>query len=124
MNDLIMDKHILVVEDEVMILMMIEEVLANLGYTAVHSASTVDQALMLIEAHRIDAATLDVNLDGIVSYPVADALDSRGVPFAFLTGYGSRGLRKDYLLRPTLKKPFRRQALDQMLKGLLSGQAI
>lgn len=68
MSDILLGKHILVVEDEMMILMMIEDMLADLGCTAVHSASTVDQALALIKAHHIDAATLDVNLRGTDSY--------------------------------------------------------
>lgn len=124
MNDLLLGKHILVVEDEMMILMMIEDILADMGCTAVHSASTVDQALALIETHRIDAATLDVNLHGADSYPIADVLGARGVPFAFITGYGSYGLRTDYHLHPTLRKPFHRQELDEMLERLLSGQTV
>lgn len=124
MNGSLLGKHILVVEDEMMILMMIEDMLADLGCAAVHSASTVDQALALIEAHHIDAATLDVNLHGADSYPIADVLGARNVPFAFVTGYGSYGLRKGYHLHSTLKKPFRRQELEDMLKHLLSEQVV
>lgn len=124
MNDSFHGKHILVVEDEMMILMMIEDMLTDFGYRVVYSASTVDQALALIEAHHIDAATLDVNLHGVDSYSIADVLDARNVPFAFVTGYGSYGLRKDYHLRPTLKKPFLRQDLEGMLERLLSEPAV
>ena len=63
--------RILVVEDEMMILMMMEEMLADLG-ASVTAATTVKQALAGIEAHAFDAATLDLNLDGNESYPVAD----------------------------------------------------
>ena len=44
-------------------------------------AARVDQALAMIKAEAIDAAVLDVNLNGQTSYPVADALATRGVPF-------------------------------------------
>lgn len=119
MNNFLRDKHILVVEDEMMVLIMIEDMLAELGCTTVLSASTVEQALEWIDTQRIDAATLDVNLHGKDSYPIADALIARGVPFVFVTGYGRQGLRKDYHAYPTLKKPFRTEEFTEMLRGLL-----
>ncbi len=89
-----------------MILMIIEDMLNNLGCASVTVAATVDQAIAHVDAKVFDAALLDVNLNGINSYPVADALAARGVPFVFSTGYSVNGLREDYRDRPVLTKPY------------------
>jgi CheY-like chemotaxis protein len=111
-------RRILIVEDEMMILMMIEDMLADAG-CATASAATADQALALIDTQVFDAATLDVNLNGNASYAVADALSKRAVPFVFSTGYGD-ALPKGYRNRPVLKKPFRHQDLIAIFASLLS----
>ena len=111
MDKLLSGRKVLVVEDEMMILMMIEDMLAEMGCTSVITAASVDQALGLIHAQQFNAATLDVNLNGTKSYAVADALATRGVPFVFTTGYGDLCVKDGYGNRPILKKPFRYQDL-------------
>jgi hypothetical protein len=71
------------------------------------------------DLHRFDVATLDVNLGGTSSYPVADALAARAVPFVFSTGYGAHSLREGYRERPILKKPFAYEDLSRALRHLL-----
>jgi hypothetical protein len=63
---------------------------------------------------------LDVNLNGTKSYPVADALAARGVPFLFSTGYSDHAMKEPYRNRPVLKKPFRPQELMDTFARLLS----
>ena len=111
-------RRILVVEDEMMILLMMEEMLADLG-ASVTAAATVKQALAGIDATVFDAATLDLNLDGNESYPVADMLLARGVPFVFSTGYSHQSLRDGYRDHPILRKPFKdRDLLDTVTRLL------
>jgi CheY-like chemotaxis protein len=117
-------RRVLVVEDEMMILMIIEDMLADLGCESVTAAATVDQALALMDARVFDAAMLDVNLNGHKSYPVADALAARGVPFVFSTGYSDHGMREDYRDQPMLKKPFKYEELAEMLTRLVSGDLV
>jgi CheY-like chemotaxis protein len=112
-------RHILVVEDEMMLFMMMEEMLTDLG-ASVTAAATVRQALAEIDAQEFDAATLDLNLDGDESYPVADILAARGVPFAFSTGYSQKSLREDYRDRPLLRKPFKERDLVDTVTRLLA----
>ena len=118
MDKLLSGRRILVVEDEMLILLNVEDMLADLGCESVIAAATVEQALASIEAQAFDAAILDVNLDGRKSYEVADALAMRGVPFVFSTGYGSR-LNDGYLDRPVLGKPYRTAELVEVLTRLL-----
>ena len=113
-------QRILVVEDEMLVLMETENMLADLGCDAVVAAATNEQAIALIEAQHFDAALLDLNLNGVRSYPVADLLAARGVPFAFATGYGRAGLRDGDRERPLLVKPYECAALGKLLTSLLS----
>ena len=63
-------------------------------------------------------AVLDISLDGQRSYPVADALEARGVPFAFLTGYGRDSLPSRYRFHTMLQKPFEQFELGDVLARL------
>ncbi len=103
-----------------LVLMNIEDMLVDLGCDSVTAAATVDQAVALIEARVFDAALLDMNLNGIKSFPVADKLAARGVPFVFSTGYSAQDMRDGYRERPLLKKPIRYQELIEVFTRLLS----
>jgi CheY-like chemotaxis protein len=113
------DRRILVVEDEMLIAMMIEGMLNDLGCKSVATAATVDQAVTLIEGQDFDAAMLDVNLKGSNSYPVADVLAARGVPYFFSTG-NSGNMADGYGDRAVLRKPFMSRDLATMFRELLS----
>ena len=80
----------------------------------------MDDALALIESRDMDLAILDVNLNGTESYPVADALAARGVPFMFATGYGGEGLRESYRHVPVMRKPFQQRDVEELLSQALS----
>jgi CheY-like chemotaxis protein len=60
-----------------LVLMMIEDMLADLGCGSVITAATVYKALALIDAQFFDAAMLDMNLNGNKSHSVAEALAAR-----------------------------------------------
>lgn len=122
MADLLSDRRVLVVEDEMMVLMSIENMLAELGCRSVTAAATVTDALALIGSQVFDLAMLDLNLGGTRSYPVADALAARGVPFLFSTGYADKDTRTDYPDRPVLNKPYPFRKLSAALATLLGGR--
>jgi CheY-like chemotaxis protein len=115
-------KRILVVEDELMIRMLLEDMLGELGYTVAAEAARIDEALEAARTVDFDVAILDVNLNGEPISPVADALVARGTPFVFATGYGERGLPEPYRDRPTLKKPFQLDGLERMLLSALESR--
>jgi CheY-like chemotaxis protein len=119
MDNLLSGRRVLVLEDEMLVLMNIEDMLTDLGCEAVSAAATVTQALALIDAQAFDAALVDVNLNGISSYPVADVLAAHGVPFVFSTGYSGQSLEDGYGDRPVLRKPYRKADLAEVLTRLL-----
>ena len=99
-------KRVLVVEDETLISMLFEDILADLGCEIVGPAMNIRQATDLATSADIDVAVLDVNLGGDPIFPVAEILDGRGVPLVFSSGYGAHGLPDQWQARPTLPKPF------------------
>lgn len=101
-----------------LVLIMIEDMLADLGCESVTSAATVDKALALIHVQVFDVALLDVNLNGNDSQPVAEALSARGVPFVYSTGNTGESSRDGYSDRPVLKKPFKYEELAAILSRL------
>jgi CheY-like chemotaxis protein len=113
-------RRVLVVEDEFMIRMLLEDMLAELGYTIALTAAHLDEALRAAQNADFDVAVLDVNLNGMPISPVADALVLRGMPFVFATGYGEAGLPDVYRDRPALKKPFQLDKLEEALQRALA----
>ena len=87
MNNLFSGRSVLLVEDEPIVAWLLKDMLVDLGLVVVGPAASVNQALAMIDAESIDMAVLDVNLKGQMSYPIADVLVDRGVPFVFSTGY-------------------------------------
>jgi CheY-like chemotaxis protein len=117
-DKLLSGRRILVVEDEILVLIMIEDMLADLGCKSVTSAATIDKALALMNAQVFDAAMLDVNLNGDDSHPVAEALSACGVPFIYSTGNTGPSLRDGCSDRPVLKKPFKFEELVAIFSRL------
>jgi CheY-like chemotaxis protein len=111
--------RILIVEDEMLVAMNIEDMLLDLGHEVAGLASRLAPALALAAEAEIDAAVLDVNLAGEHSFPVADLLDKRGIPFLFATGYGLGGIEERYRGRTVLQKPFRLADLGAALVSAL-----
>jgi CheY-like chemotaxis protein len=112
-------RKVLVVEDEMMISMLIEDMLDELGCRLVGPATKVQRALELIGKETIEVALLDVNLNGEATYVVADELQRRRVPFVFATGYGAAGVPKEHGARPILQKPFQKIDLQTALTKAL-----
>jgi DNA-binding response OmpR family regulator len=111
--------RILIVEDEPLIAMMLEDFLEMLGKQMAGTADNVADALALVEAGGIDAAILDVNLrGGEKSWPIADALAAKGVPFVLATGGSQDSIVEAYRGRPTLPKPFTMDAVAKLLDSL------
>lgn len=103
--------RILVVEDEFLIALDISGVLEQAGLAVVGPAGTVGDALTALEQEEVHGALLDAHLGGEPVEPVADALKARGIPFAFVSGYGREQLPASHRSAPLVKKPFTGQDL-------------
>jgi CheY-like chemotaxis protein len=98
---------ILVFEDEMLIAMLVEEMLQDLGCRFVGPVSTLENALARISRDHLDGALLDANLRCESSSPAADELLGLHVPFLLVTGYGPRADDPPALKdAPRHRKPF------------------
>ena len=111
-------RRVLVVEDEPIVAMLLEDLLADFGCRTVASVGTAGEAEHLARDIVIDFALLDVNLGGEMSFGVADELNKRGKPFAFLTGYGVQGVRPDLRETPIVHKPINPSLLQDAIRTL------
>jgi CheY-like chemotaxis protein len=107
--------RVLLVEDEAIIVILMEDLLEEFGCEVVATAAELDDAVAAARSGQFDLAFLDVNLRGVPVYPVAEVLRARGIPFAFVTGYGSSGVDAAHLEAPILQKPFQARDLDAVL---------
>ena len=112
--------RVLVVEDEGLVAMLLEDMLAELGHEVVATVSRVDRAAQTIADTAFDFAVLDVNINGESTYPLADQLKRRGIPFIFATGYGRSGLHETWRSAPVLQKPFQARDLDRLMREVLT----
>jgi two-component SAPR family response regulator len=103
--------NVLLIEDESMVAMMIEEVLSELGLRVIGPYATVPEALRAASEISVDAAVLDINLDGQLIFPVVDILLEKRVPVAFISGYEVESLDVRYAHIPFVQKPIDRRIL-------------
>ena len=108
-------KQVLIVEDEVLLSMHLEDLLTDIGHEVVAQATRIDDAMRLAREIDIDFAILDINVAGTKSFPVANILRQRGIPFAFATGYGAEGFLDGYREELALRKPYSKEDLEQTL---------
>jgi CheY-like chemotaxis protein len=109
--------RILIVEDEPLIAMMLEDFLDALGKQPVETCDSVQSALAVIAQQPIDAAILDINLSGgEKSWPVADALAAKGIPFVLSSGGDE--VADGHAERPRLDKPYTMDGVENALAAL------
>lgn len=112
--------RVLIIEDESLVSMFIEDTLADIGCTVVGVAAELEEALSKISALSFDVAVVDLNLNGTRTYPAAEALAHRRVPFVFSTGYGATGIPDAFRNVPIIQKPFQERDLQGALTKALS----
>jgi two-component system, chemotaxis family, sensor kinase Cph1 len=114
--------RILIVEDSFFVILELEVVCENLGWEIVGPATRLSEGIALAENETFDIALLDVNLNGDMSWAIADVLLARGIPFAFGTGYNHANVLPSHLAKKQIfSKPYR---IEQLEKGLHAMMAL
>lgn len=116
------NRRILVVEDEFLIATVLCDMLEDAAATVVGPAVNLGDALRLVQDQGIEAAILDMNLNGEWSDPVAEELTRRGIPFVFTTGYGANERTERFGVR-TVAKPYSWEEVEGQLAQALLDQA-
>jgi CheY-like chemotaxis protein len=107
--------RVLLIEDEALVMMLLEDTLAELGCEVIGRASWSQEAMEKAESLAFDVAILDVNLNGHQTLDIADRLVERGIPFVFATGYGASSFLARFKTIPILQKPFLHGDLEAAL---------
>jgi CheY-like chemotaxis protein len=102
---------VMIAEDEFLVALVLEEDLRANGHAVLGPYATVEEAERAARCEDIDVAVLDINMAGTMAYPVADALRQRGIPYIFLSGYGSSALPEPHQTASCLTKPYELTAL-------------
>ncbi|MBU2580357.1 MAG: response regulator [Alphaproteobacteria bacterium] len=115
-------RHVLLVEDDTIIAMDIEALVTELGAERVTIAARVRDALDALSeifGSPPSLAVLDVKLEGETSFPIADQLNERQIPFVFATGYSHQGdFPERFRSIPCVTKPFTSETLKKVICGL------
>ena len=109
-------RRVLIVEDEAMIAALIETILGEAGYSIVGPVATLERALATIERERLDAALLDIRINGHDAYAVADILMKRRIPFVFVSGFTRKQMPAAYRHCAYIAKPFAPDAILALLE--------
>lgn len=117
------NRRILVVEDEFLIATVLCDQLQDADAVVVGPAITVRQAMQYIEDHEIEAAILDMNLNGQWSDPIAEELKARKIPFVFTTGYGTNEHTQRYGMRVVAKPYSWEEVEEQLAQAMLERDA-
>jgi CheY-like chemotaxis protein len=107
--------RVLLVEDEVMIRMMVADMVAELGHAVAAEAGDVGRAAELAQTGLFDLTILDVNLNGKMSFPVADIIMQRRIPLIFASSYALSNIPAAFATAPKLQKPFQIQTLAKAI---------
>lgn len=118
-----MSLRVLIVEDEMTVALLLEEMVEDLGHEVAGLAMRLPQAEHLARTRTLDIAILDVNLDGHMSYPIAEILRERGVPYLFATGYGSGGIEPRYRGSVIIKKPYDLDEVREAIENCVRRQS-
>lgn len=113
-------RRVLIVEDEPLIAMLVQEWLEELNCTTIGPAASVSGALELIAGVVVNGAVLDVSLGKEESFPIADELKKRGVPFVFATGHGVDSLESRFAGAQVLAKPFEYELFCDVVGKMLT----
>ncbi|WP_188262900.1 response regulator [Azospirillum tabaci] len=118
--------RILVVEDRGLIAGKIVRALEAAGCVLLGPAATLEAGFALLAGagDRPDAAVLDIDLRGELVYPLAEALQARGVPLLFVTGFAANAIPDPWRAVHRIDKPFRDTALLTGLRAALSGRPV
>ena len=109
--------RIFLVEDSFLLVMTLQEMLDELGWVVVGPANRKSDALSMAATETFDAALLDVNLDGEMSWDVAAILEKRGIPYVFSTGYDVSTVLPAALAGSTvIAKPYHARDVEQHLR--------
>jgi two-component SAPR family response regulator len=116
-------KQVMIVEDEMLVALDLQESIKALGYAVVGPYGRLSEAIEGAATQPIDFAILDLNLNGEMTYDLAEQLEQRGIPIVFTTGYESDAIKSRLTNCRVLNKPVVKDALESVLREHFAPEA-
>jgi DNA-binding NtrC family response regulator len=117
-------RRILVAEDEALIALELETVLADFGCDVVGPLASVDEVLENAQRGSFDGALLDVNLRGRQIFEILPALQELGLRFIITSGYDDVTLfPAPFRAMPRVTKPFDQRSLRRICETVFAAPA-
>jgi len=114
-------RTVLLVEDDPLVAMDVERVLAGAGYRVIGPAGNCAEALSILRESEPDLTILDLNLHGEMAFAVFDQLDAAGRSFIILSGHSRQVVPPRHARRPFLQKPCDEGALLRTVDAVIGG---
>ena len=114
---------VLLVEDEATIRMAVADMLRAMGHSIAAEAGHIREAMAHARSGEFDLAVLALNIGGQMTFPMADLIQTRGLPIIFTAGYGQGVSPKRFQNCPVLRKPFSSEALSIAINQLRTAPA-
>jgi len=114
----------MIVEDEALLALSLEDMLADLGHRVIALTVDVSSSLDAIEREQshLEGVLLDTNLGGESALPIAEALNAKGIPYLLCSGYGEKDLEALGFTASFLRKPYdQRQLLEALNRTFAKG---
>lgn len=124
-SDAVETIRVLVVEDNFVVADALRYLIDGYGGFETTTAPTLERAFAVLHEGAVDAAVLDINLNGISVVPFAEHLHATGVPFVFLTGYDDDELLPEPLRAyPRFRKPVDADPFIDSLRGVAARRGV
>ncbi|MGE4217860.1 MAG: response regulator [Alphaproteobacteria bacterium] len=108
------------VEDDLLVADLVADMLEELDYIPVGPAPSLERAYELLEHEALDGAILDLNLNGVPVFPLAERCLALNIPVVLATGYADKSIMPESCRDlPSLEKPFHFETLRATLQTAL-----
>ena len=112
---------VIIVEDNMLVADSVRMLLETLDSNVAGMAGTVERGIDLVESNEFDVALLDIDLRGRSVLPVVRAVQKKGKPFLFISGYGDETILPEELRSATrLNKPLDAEGLVAAIREVLA----
>jgi CheY-like chemotaxis protein len=114
-------RRVLLVEDETLVAFLFQDMLEEQGCVVVGPATSLREALELVETDPPpDAAVMDLNLRGELSWPAIEVLARRGMPFVITSGYVGLDPGREATAAAVIAKPVSAERLVEAVAHAVS----
>jgi DNA-binding NtrC family response regulator len=119
-TDDLTDRFVLIVEDESIAAIDIASIISMAGGRVIGPFQSVSQGFGFRRFKHIDAALLDIKLNGELVFTLADALAERGIPIIFLSAHSPDTAPPQHRQHRFVQKPYHTHEVISALKEAIS----